>query len=119
MTGNTRCWRPMPYPEADRPVRFRIESRTPRGTTAFDALPASTALQWGAGSSTLSAMAVYTEPALTLSTANGPECLTGLSASPNFSDVMRVAPAIGSAFGGGVPARRATRISALDALRSE
>ena len=90
--------RPLPYPEADRLVQFRIESRTPRGTTAFDALPASTALQWGAGSSTLSAMAVYNERALTLSTPNGPERLTGLSASPNFFEVMRVAPAMGSGF---------------------
>src|SRR5688500_11068248 len=45
--------RPLPYPNADQIVRFRIESRSPHGPIAFDALPVSSALEWAAASTTL------------------------------------------------------------------
>ena len=32
--------RPLPYQDADRLVRFRIEAQSPAGAVAFDALPA-------------------------------------------------------------------------------
>ena len=54
--------RPLPYPDADRVVRFRIESRTPRGQQiAFDALPVAEALEWASTSATLSSIALYNE----------------------------------------------------------
>jgi putative ABC transport system permease protein len=93
--------RPLPYPDADRIVRFRIESRSPGGAVAFDALPATAALAWGAQSTTLSAMALYNDRALTLSTPDGPFRLTGISATPNLFDLLGVAPIAGRTFDAG------------------
>ena len=69
--------RPLPYPEPDRVVRFRIESTGPQGPVAFDALPASAALEWGATSTTLAAMGLFNESALTLSSSSGPVPASG------------------------------------------
>ncbi|HYN06485.1 MAG TPA: ABC transporter permease [Vicinamibacterales bacterium] len=98
--------RPLPYPEADRVVRFRIESRSPGGAVAFDALPTAAALTWGAQSTTLSAMAIYNDRALTLSTPDGPFRLTGISATPNLFDLLGVAPMFGQTFDAATSERR-------------
>jgi predicted permease len=90
--------RPLPYPEPDRVVQFRIEARGPAGPVGFDALPVETALEWGADSTTLSSMALYDDRALTLSSAEGPFRLTGISATPNLFDLLGAAPEIGRAF---------------------
>ena len=90
--------RPLPYLEPDRIVRFRIETRTPRGDFAFDALPVSSALEWAAASSTLSAVAVYNDAARTLMTADGPVRLTGLAASPDLFQLLGAAAASGRTF---------------------
>jgi putative ABC transport system permease protein len=90
--------RPLPYFQPDRIVRFRIESRSPAGPVGFDALPATEALQWGAQSETLSSMALFNERALTLSTADGPFRLSGISATPNLFDLLGARPALGRAF---------------------
>jgi putative ABC transport system permease protein len=90
--------RPLPYPDADRLLRFRMEVQTPRGATAFDALPASTAETWAMDTRTLSGLALFNETALTLSTPNGPFRLNGIAAAPNLFDVLGVAPARGRGF---------------------
>src|SRR5262245_53109374 len=74
--------RPLPYPDPDRVVSFRIESETPVGPFKFDALPVSSALEWAEQSKTLSALAVYNDRALTLTTSEGPFRLNGISATP-------------------------------------
>src|SRR5262245_42410706 len=90
--------RPLPYREADRIVRFSLEVQGPRGTPfAFDALPTTTALDWGASSATLSAMALFNETAMTLSSAEGPFRLQGIAATPNLFELLGVAPAVGRA----------------------
>ena len=91
--------RPLAYPEADRVVRFRMTSESPAGPVAFDALPASEALGWAAESNTLSALALFNERALTLSTNDGPFRLTGLSATPNLFDILGTRPQQGATFG--------------------
>jgi putative ABC transport system permease protein len=92
--------RPLPYPDADRIVRFRIESRTPRGQqVAFDALPATAALEWASTSASLSSIALYNDAARTLTTPDGPVRLTGLAATPNLFDLLGTAPTIGHTFG--------------------
>ena len=94
--------RPLPYPDADRIVRFRIESRTPRGQQiAFDALPATAALEWASTSTSLASIALYNDTARTLTTPGGPVRLTGLSATPNLFDVLGTAPLVGHTFGAG------------------
>ncbi len=98
--------RPLPYPEADRILRFRIDSRSPQGPVSFDALPTTTALTWAAQSSTLSAMAVFNDRSLTLSTAEGPFRLTGVSATPNLFDLLGVAPMAGRTFDASTVDRR-------------
>src|SRR5688500_203636 len=55
--------RPLPYVDADRIVRFRIESQSPRGHVGFDALPVAEALQWIDNSSTLEMMAIFNDTA--------------------------------------------------------
>ena len=60
--------RPLPYPDADRVVRFRMQSEGPAGPIKFDALPASEAIEWAADSHTLAALALFNERALTLTT---------------------------------------------------
>src|SRR5262245_49778330 len=51
--------RPLPYPQPDRVVRFRIDTRTREGSPlTFDALPAATVLQWEQHSATLAAIAL-------------------------------------------------------------
>src|SRR5687767_15399932 len=67
--------RPLPYPDADRLVRFRLESRRPDGGS-FDAVPASDALQWALNTTTLDGIALFNDRALTLTTADGPFRLT-------------------------------------------
>src|SRR5688572_2040749 len=92
--------RPLPYPDADRIVRFRIESRTPRGQQiAFDALPVTAALEWAGTSTSLASIALYNDTARTLTTPGGPVRLTGLSATPNLFDVLGTAPLAGHTFG--------------------
>jgi putative ABC transport system permease protein len=98
--------RPLPYPEADRIVRFRIEASSPGSSVVFDALPVTTALTWGARSTTLSAMALYNDRALTLSTPDGPFRLTGISATPNLFDLLGVAPMLGETFRDATTGRR-------------
>jgi predicted permease len=93
--------RPLPYPEPDRLVQFRVEAHGPSGPIVFDAIPASGALDWSASSSTVSALALYNDRALTLSTSNGPFRLTGISATPNLFDILRVTPAYGRTFRAG------------------
>lgn len=90
--------RPLPYPEPERVVRFRMEVRGPAGSAAFDALPVSTALEWGAHTSTLAAMAVFNDQSLTLSTAEGPFRLTGVAATPNLFDLLGVTAVAGRSF---------------------
>jgi predicted permease len=98
--------RPLPYPNADRIVRFRIDAKSPAGAVAFDALPTAAALGWGAQSTTLSAMAIYNDRALTLSTPAGPFRLTGISTTPNLFELLGVAPAAGRTFDAGTQERR-------------
>jgi putative ABC transport system permease protein len=90
--------RPLPYPEADRLVRFSMAGQTRRGPVAFDAMPAATALRWGRESRTLAGMALFNERALTLSSDAGPFRLTGISATPNLFDVLGVTPLLGRGF---------------------
>ena len=90
--------RPLPYPDPDRLLRFRMEAETPRGSMSFDALPASTAAAWAKDTKTLSGLALFNDAALTLSTSNGPFRLNGIAASPNLFDVVGVAPALGHGF---------------------
>jgi predicted permease len=90
--------RPLPYLDADRIVRFRIESRSPRGTVGFDALPVSQALEWAGNTSTLEMMSIFNDTARTLTTPDGPVRLTGLAATPNIFALLGTAPAMGRAF---------------------
>ena len=91
--------RPLPYPDPDRIVRFRIESRTPRGQQiGFDALPVTTALGWVESSTTLASMALYNDAARTIATADGPVRLTGLAATPNLFEVLGTRPLVGRTF---------------------
>lgn len=90
--------RPLPYPEADRLVRFRMEGQGNAGRVSFDALPAAEALEWGMRTETLAAMALFDDRALTLSSTNGPFRLIGVSATPNLFDVLGVSPMLGRTF---------------------
>jgi putative ABC transport system permease protein len=90
--------RPLPYPEADRLVRFRMEGQGNGRRVSFDALPASEALEWGLRTETLAGMALFDDRALTLSSANGPYRLVGSSATPNLFDVLGVSPQLGQTF---------------------
>jgi predicted permease len=90
--------RPLPYPAADRIVTFRIEARTPRGPVGFDALPASTALAWGASSTSLASIALYNDSARTVMAADGPVRLTGAAATPTFFEILAVPPLAGRTF---------------------
>lgn len=92
--------RPLPYADADRLVRFRIESQTPRGNIAFDALDVSMGLDWAAASQTLGGIALYNDRAMTLSTATGPIRLSGLAATPNLFEILAVPPLFGQVFTG-------------------
>jgi putative ABC transport system permease protein len=91
--------RPLPYADADRIVTFRIESQTPRGPVAFDALDVSTALEWSATSTALSGIALHNDRAMTLSTDSGPVRLSGVAATPNLFDVLATPPMAGAVFG--------------------
>ena len=71
--------RPLPYPDADRVLRFRIESTSPQGPVSFDALPVTEALEWAAQSNTLAAMAIFNDRALTLTSSSGPHRLSGIA----------------------------------------
>jgi putative ABC transport system permease protein len=90
--------RPLPYPDADRIVRFRMESRGAGGTMTFDAFPVSTALDWSLSSDTLSDISVFNDRSLTLSTADGPFRLTGIATAPNLFAVLGVRPVHGDLF---------------------
>ena len=90
--------RPLPYADAHRIVRFRIESRSPRGNVGFDALPVAEALQWMDSTSTLEMMAIFNDTAKTLTTSDGPVRLTGLAATPNIFELLGTAPAAGRSF---------------------
>lgn len=92
--------RPLPYPEPDRLIQFRIEGHGPAGPIVFEALPASEALEWGQGSATAEGVALFDERALTLSSDDGPFRLMGVAATPNLFDVLGVKPAIGRTFDG-------------------
>jgi putative ABC transport system permease protein len=93
--------RPLPYPDADRILRFRIESNSPAGAVAFDALPASEALDWAARSATLSAMALFNDRAMTLQTPEGPFRVSGVTVTPNLFETLGVVAAAGRTFRGG------------------
>ena len=93
--------RPLPYPGADRLVRFRMEGHGNGRRVSFDALPASEALEWGLRTETLAGMALFDDRALTLSSANGPYRLVGSSATPNLFDVLGVSPMLGQTFDAG------------------
>jgi hypothetical protein len=90
--------RPLPYPEPDRLVRFRMNAQGPAGPVSFDAVPASEALEWAADSRALRDLALFNDRALTLSTSDGPFRLTGVSATPNLFGVLGVAPEVGATF---------------------
>ena len=90
--------RPLPYPDADRVLRFRIESTSPQGPVSFDAMPVTTALEWAARSNTLAAMAIFDDRALTLTSSSGPHRLSGIATTPNLFDLLGVAPWRGIAF---------------------
>ncbi len=87
--------RPLPYPEPDRILQFRMEVKGPQRSIGFDALPATAALEWAAGSSTLTAIALFNDRALTLSAPDGPFRLSGIAATPNLFELLGVAPALG------------------------
>lgn len=108
---NAVLLRPLPFTEADRVVRFRLESQTPAGPFKFDALPVSAALAWGAQSNTLSSLALFNDRALTLTTPEGPFRLNGISATPNLFDLLGAAPAIGRTFGAGADDARQIVVS--------
>jgi predicted permease len=92
--------RPLPYPDPDRVVSFRMETRTPNGAAiGFDALPVAPALEWSDTTATMSGLAVYNDRSLTLTTGEGPFRLTGISASPTLFDVLRVPSLAGTTFG--------------------
>lgn len=86
---------PLPYPDADRLVEFRIEAHGPRGNVSFDALPVSAALEWRDGTQTLAGLGVFNDVALTLSTADGPYRLNGVSATPDVLRLLGAAPEAG------------------------
>ncbi len=90
--------RPLPYVDAGRIVRFRIESRSPRGDVGFDALPVTEALRWAGNTSTLEMLALFNDSAKTLTTVDGPVRLTGLAATPNLFALLGTAPAAGRLF---------------------
>jgi predicted permease len=90
--------RPLPYQEPDRVVRFGMEVHGPGGSATFDALPVSTALQWSAQTATLSALGLFNDSAMTLTSLEGPFRLTGVAATPNLFDLLGAAPAIGRTF---------------------
>ena len=90
--------RPLPYADTDRLVQFRMEVRHPQGDAAFDALPASAALQWAGDSNALADLALYNDRALTLVTAAGPERLSGITGTPNLFSVLGVVPSVGAGF---------------------
>jgi putative ABC transport system permease protein len=91
--------RPLPFPEPDRVLSFRIDTRTPRGAAVeFDAVPVTTALDWAEATRTMSALAVFNDRALTLTTPEGPFHLTGIAASASVFDLLRVTPLAGRAF---------------------
>lgn len=90
--------RPLPYADADRIVRFRIEAQSPRGRAGFDALDVSVALEWAATSTTLEGIALYNDRAMTLSTNDGPVRLAGLSATPNLFEILATSPLTGAVF---------------------
>ena len=90
--------RPLPYPQPDRLVTFRVEASGRRGPLSFDALPAGEALDWAGSTETLSALALYNGRALTLSSPEGPFRLTGLAGTPNLFSVLGVGPAAGRTF---------------------
>ena len=91
--------RPLPYPAADRIVRFGMHSEGPAGPVTFDALPASEAIAWAAESNTLASLALFNESAMTLTTPAGPFRVSGISATPNLFEVLGTQPALGSTFG--------------------
>jgi putative ABC transport system permease protein len=103
--------RPLPYPDADAIVRFRVEHETRRGRIGFDALPADAALEWSASSATLSSIALYNEAARTLMTADGPVRLTGLSATANLFELLGTPPAAGRTFAADDPDMRQVVLS--------
>ena len=76
------------------------QSRTPRGQQiAFDALPATAALEWASTSTSLASIALYDDTARTLTTPGGQVRLAGLSATPDLFDVLGTPPLIGHTFG--------------------
>lgn len=97
-TVNAVLLRPLPYVDADRIVRFRIESKSPRGNVAFDALPVAEALEWAGDTATLEALSIFNNTAKTLTTPDGPVRLTGLSATPNLFALLGTQPAAGRVF---------------------
>jgi predicted permease len=89
---------PLPYRDPERVVSFRMEVRGPRLSTTFDAIPASVATEWLLNGTTLSGISLYNNTALTLSTADGPYRLTGITISANGFEVLGVSPLLGRTF---------------------
>ncbi|HET9373031.1 MAG TPA: ABC transporter permease, partial [Vicinamibacterales bacterium] len=87
--------RPLRYADPDRVVQFLMQIRTPTGPRTIDAVPVAEALQWRDSAATLSSLAVYNSRSLTLVTADGPQRLIGVTASPDFFEVLESAPMLG------------------------
>lgn len=89
---------PLPYRDPDRIVSFRLQSQSRQGAIAFDAVPASAALDWASATTTLQGLSLYNDRALTLATPDGPFRLTGTAIMPNAFRVLGVTPLAGQAF---------------------
>ena len=89
---------PLPYRDPQHVVSFRMEVRGPRLSTTFAAIPASVATEWMLNGNTLTGISLYNNTALTLSTADGPFRLTGVTISPNGFEVLGVSPLLGRTF---------------------
>ena len=94
---------PLPYPEADRLVEFRLHATTPVGAQTFDALPAEVALDWqDTTTTTLPALSLYTTRALTLTMPGGPYRLHGAAATPGLFAMLGVPPRLGHGLAGSI-----------------
>jgi putative ABC transport system permease protein len=90
--------RPLPYPQAERLIQFRMSSQSPAGPISFTALPASMALDWARESQALDSLALFNDRALTLETPEGPFRLSGVSATPNLFAILGTVAAAGHTF---------------------
>lgn len=96
--------RPLAYADTERLVQFRMEVRHPQGDAAFDALPASAALEWARGSDSPTGVVPEAPPISAAVLA----LVALVLPAPQWQ--QRMFPR---------DARRATAIAAVDALRHE